>query len=430
MMLPNFPDQKQPGSKKVLATINNVAYLLDQAGIRCRYNTIKKKVEVELPGHQGTPDNLDNVAVTTIISLATSVRMSHTLVPEYINAVADLNAYNPVADWIRSKPWDGMDRLAEVYASVIAQPDYPDELKKDLLRKWLRSAAAAATVPAYKGRGVLTLQGRQGIGKTSWVKALVSNPALRESVIKIDHHLDAGNKDSILGAIGHWIVEIGELDSSFRRDVARLKGFLTADSDRLRRPYDRREAEYPRRTVFLATVNDGHFLVDRTGNSRWWTIAVDALDFHHRIDMQQVFAQVASEVEAGEPWWLNDAEEAALEQWNKRHIVVSVMAEQLHDMLDPNRAGEAGLPALTASEVAELLGYEKPTNAQAKECASALRDSLGDPKRINGIYRWRVPFREPNADDLKSKRKAAVAEKVKAMEPTMNAKATAPGEVF
>lgn len=178
------------------------------------------------------------------------------------NAIADGHAYNPVADWINSKPWDGVDRLPEIEATVHQQDHYPPILKTMLLRKWMRSAAAAAIRPGYKGRGVLTFQGPQGIGKTSWVKALVPEPKLRDSVVKLDHHLDGSNKDSILGAVSNWVVEIGELDSSLKKDVARLKGLITADSDRVRRPYDRRESEYPRRTLFIATVNDTSFLVE------------------------------------------------------------------------------------------------------------------------------------------------------------------------
>lgn len=307
MDIDKFPDRpRRKDSPIPPATIRNVQFLLDQNGIKCRYNEIKKKVELDIPGHAGTAENLDEVTFIKIKSLCAEHGMPTGSTGEYVNAIADQHAYNPVADWIRSRAWDGTDRLPEIEATVITQSDYSVHLKSVLLRKWLRSATAAALVPNYKGRGVLTFQGPQGIGKTSWVKALVTKPGLRDSVVKLDHHLDASNKDSILSAVANWIVEIGELDSSFKRDVARLKGFITSDSDRVRRPYARMESEYQRRTLFIATVNDPNFLVDTTGNSRWWTIAVDSLDFNHTIDMQQVFAQFALEVEAGEPWWLNE----------------------------------------------------------------------------------------------------------------------------
>lgn len=416
-----FPDRATARSDQPAATIDNVKRLLEHSSIVCRYNVIKKKVEIDIPGHRGTLDNRDNVTMTAIINLASQQGMPHSLVPEYVNAIADQQAYNPVCDWIESKAWDGRDRFPALSSTVIAQSEYPEKLKNVLLRKWIRSAAAAAVRPAYKGRGVLTLQGAQGIGKTSWVKALVTDPHLRNSVVKLDHHLDAGNKDSVLSAISNWIVEIGELDSSFKRDVARLKGFLTGDSDRLRRPYDRREAEYARRTVFLATVNDASFLVDRTGNTRWWTIAVEALDYNHSVDMQQLFAQAAVEVSDGASWVLDAGEEVELEAWNARHLTQSVIAEKLDEILDRDRIGASGLPPLTATEVLDAMGLKSPTNPQAKECASALRDLLGEPKRINGKYRWRVPLREPSAADLAP---------VSAVLAGRSAGATAPGAIF
>lgn len=398
MDLNDLPDQPRPGSDKTLATIANVASIMNEAGISARYNVIKKKVEVELPGHRGTADNFDNVTLTHIVSRCAQHSMPTGHIGEYVNAIADLNSYNPVADWIDRKPWDGRDRLPDLFATVVQREDYPEVLKNTLLRKWLRSAVAAAVIDNYRGRGVLTLQGPQGIGKTSWVRSLVSEPKLREQVVKVDHHMDGGNKDSVLGAVSHWLVEIGELESSFKKDIARLKGFLTSDSDRVRRPYDRRESEYPRRTVFIATVNAADFLIDATGNSRWWTIAVENLDFSHGIDMQQLFAQLAVEVRDGAEWWLNEDEEAKLEAWNSRHRVISVVAELVQEAIDPDARNSM---YLTASQVLQVAGIERPSNAQAKECGAFLRSLYGEPKRVQGRYCWKVPLREPTADDLK-----------------------------
>lgn len=60
------------------------------------------------------------------------------------------------------------------------------------------------------------------------LRAAPATGSVQRSTSKRTKHrgLDPGNKDSILGAIVHWLVEICELDSSFKKDVARLKGFL------------------------------------------------------------------------------------------------------------------------------------------------------------------------------------------------------------
>lgn len=175
---------------------------------------------------------------------------------------------------------------------------------------------------------MLTIQSPQSTGKTVWGGALVPDEKLRDDFIKLDHHLDAGNKDSLTTAITHWIVELGELDGSLKRDIAKLKGFVTGNRDKIRRPYARTDSEYPRRIVFFATVNDANFLVDDTGNTRFWTIPVTAIDHEHVIDMQQLFAQLAVVFEQGERWWLIEREEQWLEEMNKDRRTVSFAANQ------------------------------------------------------------------------------------------------------
>lgn len=389
----SFPNKPRPGCTSIPITIPNVDYLLRTYGIVPRYNVISKKLMIHIPGLSGTSDNADNVAMSCIISLASLNGIATGLVPEFVAAIADKNQINPVADWIYSRPWDKVDRLQNIYDTLLTSDDYPWELKEMLMYRWLLSAVAAALTPrGFRGRGVLTLQGPQSIGKTAWINSLVSDPILREQALKLDHHLDAGNKDSLITAISKWIVEIGELDSSFKKDIARLKGFLTSDQDKIRKPYGRTDSEYPRKTVFCATVNDNNFLVDATGNTRWWTIPVIKINYQHGIDMQQLFAQLAQDFEKGEPWWLTSAEEGCLEHYNKSHRSLSVIQERIMAAIDMDRAKDSNLPAMTPTELLIKIDIKSPTNSQCKECAAILRELFGESKRIKGQNKWRVPL--------------------------------------
>lgn len=390
-----FPNGPQGWNKVLPATMANLTFLLREYGIKVFYDCIKKKLRIVIPGQAGNTDNADNSAITTIISLVTLNGMAIGQVPALVEAIGDRNIYNPVADWIQSKPWDGVDRLHALYDTLVAREGFPEQLKQTLIYKWLLSATAAAVMPrGFKARGVLTFQGPQGLGKTSWIMSLVDDPALRESLIKVDHHLDPHNKDSILGAITHWIVEIGELDSSFKKDVARLKGVLTSDADKVRRPYAKTESEYQRRTVFCATVNEENFLVDHTGNTRWWTLPLVSINFQHGIDMQQVFAQLALDVEANAQWWLTKAEEVALEEHNSDHRSVSLMRERLMEFIDLSRIGHPDNTNMGTVELLSKLGYKYPTNGDTKELTSLLKELLGPSKKINGTQKWRMPWRE------------------------------------
>lgn len=386
-----FPNRGYNGQPK--STIVNLDYLLKAYEIRVAYDIIRKRLLITIPGVSIRPDNFDNVALAEVSSLVTLNGMATALVPAYLEALGDRNAYNPVTEWISSKPWDGLDRLEAYYGTLTTADDYPVALKRALMYRWLLSAVAAALLPSgFKGRGVLTLQGPQSIGKTSWVRSLITCKDLQDSVLKLDHHLDALNKDSQISAVSHWIVEIGELDSSFKKDVARLKGFLTSGTDKVRRPYARSESEYPRRTVFCATVNEAQFLVDLTGNTRWWTLPVVKVQYSHGIDMQQLFAQLAVDFANGVQWWLTDDEQNLLEEQNNQHLALSVIRERVDAYFEDLKPDGDKTENLTAREfLTDRLRIPEPRNADCRDCGAALRIRLGAPKKIKGYQRWSVP---------------------------------------
>jgi putative DNA primase/helicase len=388
---PDFPHPPKNIGGVVLATTDNLRYMLSMYGIKVQHNLVKKKTTIRVPHLDPTTPNAHAVAYALIQDLAILNKFPTTNLPSQLEAIGFLSAFNPVEDWIRSKPWDGLDRIQAIVNTLRTKPGYLPQLKHALIYKWLLSCvAAAASKNGFHTRGVLTLQGPQGCGKTSWIKALVNDVNMQADWIKTDHQLDPTNKDSVITAVSHFIVELGELDSTFSKDVGRLKGFITGSVDKVRRPYGHVDAEYPRQTVFAATVNEHNFLLDPTGNNRWWTLPVTEIDFSHQIDMQQLFAQLLMDFEAGKNWWLTPEENDLLNDYNNDHMTASPMEERLDDLLDFSEREPSKLKALKASQVLELLGNKNPTNKQAKECGGILRSKLGEPKNIKGYSRWYV----------------------------------------
>ncbi len=390
-----FPDQPCPDASPLPASMANVEHMLNAYGLIARYNTIKKKQELLVPGLSCIQDNLDNTAWTCATNLAAINKIYNGNTERYIQAICNVNHYNPVAEWIESKPWDGEDRLFPLINTLKTSNEYDPQLKRTLIHKWTRSAVAAIFWPSgFSARGVLVLQGPQASGKTSWVRATISDPALREAVMKLDHHLDGSNKDTVITAVTHWIVEIGELDSSFRKDIARLKGLITADTDKVRLPYHRRDSEFPRRTVFCATVNSQHFLVDDTGNSRWWTIPVTSINYEHGIDMQQFWAQIRAEFLAGDvQWWLTPEEEILLNTYNRNHRAVNTIRERLEAQLDLD-APKSERKFHTATHALQAIGIASPSNRQAQNAGEVLREHCGDPIKRRGISGWLIALRD------------------------------------
>lgn len=368
--------------------------MVEASNIQVRFNVVKKRAEIEVPGVRIERQNRDAVILSHLESLVIRNDMSTGQARQYLLVLADANPFDPFADWVNSRPWDGKSRLADICDTLVPTEEYPTEFRNVLVRKWLLSIVAATfKTQGFRSRGVLTLQGIQSLGKTSWIASLVTPPDLREEVVKLGHSWDGGSKDARLTALRHRIVELGELEGSFRREMAGLKAFITETDDKIRPPYARVEAEYRRSTVFAASVNDRHFLMDTTGNSRFWTVPVERIDYKHDIDTQQVFAELKAAYENGDQWWLTPSEEEQLGKLNQEHRLLSAIEAKITEGLDVDRIGHEGLPRLTASEVLKSLGIEKPTNGQSKEANVALRAALGEPKKVNGYYRWRIPWR-------------------------------------
>jgi predicted P-loop ATPase len=396
----SFPDQPGPPMTRIQMTIDNLKHILDHHGFSARYNIVKKRIETSMSVDLASTDNADEAVLAEILSVVNLYGLPTGLVPMFTYTLAERDSYNPVKDWIEGKAWDGTDRFEALCDTVTVAEDYPVVLKPILLKKWLLSAVAAAFSDGdFRARGVLSLQGPQGIGKSSWLKRLVNHP-LKHEWVKLDHIMNVKDKDSKMTAISHWIVEMGELESSFKHDIGRLKGFLTDGFDKFRRPYARADSNFPRRTVFAATVNDSSFLVDKTGNSRFWTIEVDKLDYLHNIDMQQLFAQLTEDYWKGKIWWLTKEEERLLSSVNSQHMETSYIHELVFERLDFDKRDDPNLEHLSASEVLKQIGIDRPTVTESKDCAALLREQLGRHKRIRGKNGWRVAFKALNVTSL------------------------------
>lgn len=378
---PHMSDKGQP-----LNTVENLAYMLDQYGITCRYNEVRKTTEVILPGRSYTADNRANCTLAEITSIAARNRMPQSMLADYIKLLADRSAYNPVKDWIQSKPWDGTKRVQQLCETVHVAGDRT--LTDKLIYRWLVSAVAALFMPVgFESHGVLVFTGKQGQGKTKWIKRLVPQEML--DVVLVGAVLDPNNKDTVTNAISHWLVELGELDATFRKaDIARLKSFVTNATDKVRRPYDRIESEYQRRTVFFASVNEEKYLVDDTGNRRWWTVPTVSVDHAHTIDMQQVWAELLVAWRAGEQHWLTQDEFDALNQLNAEHENVDPVEEIILGAFEWGGFDVMHAKEMTASEVLMHIGFDKPTKAQATHASKVLKKLTGrDPvKRKNGRF--------------------------------------------
>lgn len=380
-----FPDTNSEGAP--LCTIENVNVLLRQMNATVRYSVINKQIEIQIAYDGYTQDNQFNASFARITSEASKVGMPTKHLLLFLTQIADKNHFNPVVDWVSSKPWDGISRLDQL-AATIESPMSP-KFKKALLLKWLKQCIAAAYEPrGVSPQGVLVFQGDQFKGKTRWFQSLV---APRPELALTGHTLDVKNKDSILIALSFWLVELGELDATFSRsEISALKSHITQAMDKIRRPYAQAESTYPRRTIYFASVNERQFLFDPTGNRRFWVIPVSGINHAHDIDMQQLWAEVLSLYEANKSFHLNQEELLILNSSNEDFYANDPVEERILGAFDWNVSPE--WEWASATDVLIRCGIQNPTKSQAMNASRVIRKNNGDQHRkSNGRNLLAIP---------------------------------------
>jgi len=401
----DFPDMIRDSKTKmpikpVRHSYANYETLLDYYNIEVSYDLMRHQTAISSP----QLDKIEGSQETGVAYINSLLRKNGLAVEagkDNLVIARSQNQYHPVARWINwtAHPLDHKDRIRELWETIALAPDYPEELGLELLTRWLISAAKAALVPAgarqgISAQGVLVLQGKQGVGKSRWLESLVPD----SEWISTGRQLDPGNRDSVQQATGVWICELGELDSTFRKaDIAALKAFVTNNKDTYRTAYERREEVHPRRTVYAATINRADFLMDETGNRRYWIVPCQALAPDHGIDLEQLWLQVFYRAHKQERHWLTPEFEKMLREVHGQHRFKAPVAEALETTYEFVPDGTVWEDKATVrTTVQSHLGLLSLPRRDSLELQSALREMCAEwkgstlPRKVKGVRTWPV----------------------------------------
>ena len=184
--------------------------------------------------------------------------------------VANRNSFHPIRDKLDSLKWDGKKHYSTLLQDYLGADDKAG-YTSEVMRLFMLGAVARVYCPACKFDYVLILSGKQGIGKSTFLRILsISDDWFTDSIS------DIGTTDSKQMLSGKWILEIGELKAlqSARGGIDEVKRFLTATEDYYRPPYGKIPESIPRQCVFAGTTNNESFLTDDTGNRRFLIVRV------------------------------------------------------------------------------------------------------------------------------------------------------------
>ena len=285
------------GRGRPVLTIESLAEELKSRGLGIRFNQITMIYEPVGITEAGKKITLDNLITRLHSDLKTLYRgaTSADILRSYMTYIGFENAYNPVLDLISSTPWDEIDRIPQVF-QILGIED--DPLSQDLVRNWLLQTVALLfneEGEPFGADGILVLNGKQGWGKTSFFRRLALNSDWFEEGGSIDEY----DKDKKRRVVTKWIAELGEVEYTLKSDVCDLKNFITAARDEYRLPYGRSDITAPRHTSLCATCNSEKYLVDETGNRRWWSVPVArriTQEDLEKLDPLQLWAQIYEQI--------------------------------------------------------------------------------------------------------------------------------------
>jgi predicted P-loop ATPase len=312
------------GETIVLPTPRNATIYLktdpDLTGL-FQYNAFANTCEVahrpawgELGDYPRQVNDHDVIHVRILLAEKYDVDFPKQTVDDAITFTATNNPYDPVLNYLTSIKWDGEHRLKNWLVSYLGvEKSYYSQFIGQMT---LVAACARVDKPGIKFDHMLILEGAQAVGKSRAVEILGGEWSQEISLTERD-------KDTVERMQGCWIIEVPELSVFKKRDVESLKAFLTQRQDKQRLPWGRRSAVFPRRSIFIGTINPsaGGYLGDATGNRRFlpvrcWRINHAAL----MRDRDQLWAEAWHAYRHGFPLYLDERadEEAKQHQENRQ----------------------------------------------------------------------------------------------------------------
>lgn len=180
-----------------------------------------------------------------------------------VNVVASENKYHPVRDYLDACTWDGVARVETLLVDFLGAED--SKYTRAVTRKALVAAVARIYRPGCKFDYMLTLRGRQGLGKSALIGKLGGRWFS-------DSFTTMQGKDAYEQVQGVWLMEVGELAGMRKAEAETIKLYTSKQVDRFRPAYGRRLQEFPRQCIFIGTTNETQFLRDTTGNRRFWVV--------------------------------------------------------------------------------------------------------------------------------------------------------------
>lgn len=342
----NFPVCNLDG-KPIKTHWENLAFLLRRWHYEVKYNEIAKEVEFYHNGKKLAVKYDDAVTEMQGNANKSGLGCSRQDTRALINLIASKNKYNPFTEYLEScfNEWTAAGGQKVYFYRLCSALQLNGNTINisttgaflyGLLRKWLLQAVKLAyNDGTMSPQSILIIQSDGGIGKTQFAHWLFKE---RPELVKSGESLDPASKDSVIKLTKYALVELGELGQTLKADkVDALKQFFTQNEDEYRAPFDMAVQKHPRKTSFLGSINGDDFLIDRTGERRYFALPLARIDWQQlkSLPPAMLWGEIyAAAIVDCERWYLNYDEIKQLNNINQVFACATSTEEALFALLD------------------------------------------------------------------------------------------------
>ena len=279
--------------------------------------------------------------------------------------------YHPFQDYLEHLPlWDGQDRVTELALRVSDNPVWINGFHRWMLgmtAQWLSMESQCANAVAP-----LLVSTEQGRCKSTFCSRLLPEALQGFYIDKFDINSVSGceQKLSLFG-----LINMDEFDRYSERSQATLKNLMQLRKLTFRKSHRSYYSRLPRIASFIGTSNQKELLTDSTGSRRFLCVEVKKKIDCTPPDYAQLYAQLKTELLAGERFWFSVEEEKEIQENNRAFYKQSPAQEIFFRCFRLPKEEEAGR-MMTATEIFCRLQKKFPSalrNSNASQMGKVLQ---------------------------------------------------------
>lgn len=330
--------------------------------------------------------------------LKTTYGMNVTLsrAKELLFNVAEDKPVDCLHDYIMAREWsDGLESARKFLSSLLVELLQADDtpINRAISLRWHIGLVARQLRPGVKFDNAIVLVGKQGVGKSSYLRELFPEEL---QLCCFSDCISVDGRDAALAYSRFAVIEYGELAHMSRKSIESIKQELSAREATVRPAYARSARTVLRTAAIAGTTNEDEFLVD-VENRRFWPVVVGRLDLTRLRQLRDmIWAAGRALFEAGEPWWLSDAESSwllgvhaehesrdpwvdILERWLSLPVSAKVWGE---DSLEAGQVVDGKWVAVRMADLGAAVGLPSAMNvSDARRLGRVMRKLGWEQKR-------------------------------------------------